>query len=246
MGDLPITPTEARCPHCGAPLRPITVRVAGREIACGLEPCGCPGAIAERQRMEAAERARGEDDARRERRARYLRAGIPRKFVGLDADVDAALREVLSGRSLYLQGDNGRGKSVFAAVLAMRAIDRGRSALYTSSSRMKGELFSTGRDWTEEDLFRRWSMPWLLVIDDIGKECDNRAVVPMLYRVVNERDEQERPVVVTSNYTRRELGERLAQCGDESCARAIVSRLFGMCREAVDFGGADRRLAWRG
>ena len=123
----------------------------------------------------------------------------------------------------------------------MKVIDLGKTVVFTSSSRMKGELFSTSKECTEEDLFRKWSAPYLLVIDDLGKECANKAVVPMLYRVINERDEQLKPVVVTANFNKAELGEKLAECGDASCAQAIVSRLFGMTDKMV-FGGEDRRL----
>ena len=103
-------------------------------------------------------------------------------------------------------------------------------------------MFSTGyKTETEQQLFARLSRPWLLIVDDVGKECDSKPVVSMLYRIFDERDKNERPVIVTSNFSKKELTARLAQCGDESAARAIVSRLFGMTRK-VEIAGRDWRI----
>lgn len=241
-GDMP----PVKCEFCGSKLEPryLEHELCGKlhRMFCGYEECTCPGSARQRESEAREARATRERDRAIERLEAYQNAGIPPKYIGARADLSSGLPKVLAGRGLYIQGGNGTGKTTYASALAMSAIDLGRSVVFTSSSRMKGELFSTSKSCTEEDLFRKWSAPYLLVIDDLGKECANRAVVPMLYRVINERDEQMRPVVVTSNFGKKELGEKLAECGDESCAMAIVSRLFGMT-DKMEFEGADRRLS---
>lgn len=240
-----MTSTTISCKYCGSPLVPlyksITLGNDDYEIFIGYQDCGCSLASRAREQEEAERRAEEAAIAEAERGARYSKAGIPPKYVGAEADLSDGLPRVLAGRGLYIQGDNGTLKTTYAAALSKAVLDLGKSVVFTSSSRMKGELFSTSRSCTEEDLFRKWSTPYLLVIDDLGKECANRAVVPMLYRVINERDEQLKPVVVTTNFGKKALGERLAECGDVSCAKAIVSRLFGMTDKMM-FGGGDRRL----
>ena len=240
MNDTPI-----RCPFCGSPLKPrVLVAQIGSKahtVPLGYEECGCRQAVETRRReqAEAEEREQAREEA--ERMARCLDAGIPPKYLTAEADLSYGLPRVMAGRGLYIQGANGTLKTTYASALAKAVLDLGKNVVFTSSSRMKGELFSTSKACTEEDLFRKWSAPYLLVMDDLGKECANKAVVPMLYRVINERDEQMKPVVVTSNFDKKTLGEKLAECGDESCAIAIVSRLFGMTDKMV-FGGGDRRL----
>lgn len=242
-----LTDTEIKCEFCGSPLiprfidAPFELQNGVNKLQIGYEPCECPQSIEQLMREEAARKAAAAMDAERRRVERYRNAGIPPKYLSAHANTAQGCETVMGGRGLFIQGDNGTLKTTYAAALSKAVINAGKSVLFTSSSRMKGELFSTSRDNTEEDLFRRWVRPYLLVIDDLGKECANKVVVPMLYRVINERDEQMKPIVVTSNFDKAELGERLAECGDVSCAKAIVSRLFGMTDKMV-FGGGDRRL----
>lgn len=233
---------DARCEFCGKPLEPLTVSIPslhGEPVMVGYRECGCEGAV--RSRMES--RKADAEKAEAERRdAAHRKAGIPPKYLDAEADISKALPLVMNGKGVYAFGGNGTGKTTFACALAKAVSDLGKPVVFTSSSRMKGELFSTTRAFTEEDLFRKWTKPWLLVIDDLGKECGTKTVVSMLYRIVNERDEQMRPVVVTSNFSKAEIGEKLAESGDVSCAKAIVSRLCGMT-ETFEFAGEDRRLA---
>ena len=240
-----MTSTPIKCEFCGNELKPLyqSFDIGGmmRDVVLGHAECTSQRAVEERKRIEAERRANEEAREEAERMRLYEKAGIPPKYLNYEADLSYGLPRVMAGRGLFIHGDNGTLKTTYATALSKAVVDLGRSVVFTSSSRMKGELFSTSKACTEEDLFRKWSSPDLLVIDDMGKECANKVVVPMLYRVINERDEQMKPVVVTSNFDLSTLGEKLAECGDESCAHAIVSRLYGMTDKMV-FGGEDRRL----
>lgn len=233
--------TTAKCPYCNGdvPAKELTI---GTSVHIIPEPCSCPEAVAER---EAVERAEAEREAK-EKRARLVRryeiSNIPRKFYDAPLRNEAAMQDVRDGHGLYIQGENGRGKTELAAAIGCRAIQAGARVYFTSTVELKGALFSTGyKTETEEQLFARLSRAWLLILDDFGKECDSKPVVSMLYRVIDERDKSMRPVIVTSNFTKQQLTARLAQCGDESLARAIVSRLFGMTKK-VEVGGRDWRI----
>lgn len=260
------TPTR-HCEFCGAELEPLFVDLpkgmrtkrkertswlerlkdgdpaeVGARLLVGFSTCSCPYAV---RKAEAEERERAEEErakAEAELLRRYERAGIPPKFVGAETDDEPRVAAVMGGKGLYIQGPNGTLKTTFACAVAKRVIRAGRTAKFTSSVKIKGELFSTFRsETTEEEVFKRLVRPYLLVIDDLGKECDSKTVVSMLYRVINERDEQMKPVVITSNFTKQELCEMLAESGDISAAEAITSRLFGMT-EKVEFDGPDRRM----
>lgn len=236
-----IRETTATCPYCGE-------QVAAKAFGFGTavhtipEPCTCPEAVAER---EAIEKARAEREAK-EKRARLVRryeiSNIPRKFYDAPLRIESAWQDVRGGHGLYIQGENGRGKTELAAAIGCRAIQAGARVYFTSTVELKGALFSTGyKTETEEQLFARLSRAWLLILDDFGKECDSKPVASMLYRVIDERDKSMRPVIVTSNFSKQQLTARLAQSGDESLARAIVSRLVGMTKK-VEVDGRDWRI----
>lgn len=76
----------------------------------------------------------------------------------------------------------------------------------------------------------------LLVLDDLGREKSTDWVLERLYVLVNERYNQQRPTIVTTNYTPDALADR----GYE----AIVSRLIAGA-ELVRLTGSDFRSGGR-
>ena len=58
----------------------------------------------------------------------------------------------------------------------------------------------------------------------------------------HDRYNTRKPVVITSNFSKRELIARLSIAADSSTAEAIVSRLFEMTTK-IEMGGEDRRLS---
>lgn len=73
----------------------------------------------------------------------------------------------------------------------------------------------------------------ILFLDDLGAEKASEWVKEQLYIVINERYNWERPVMITSNLTKKEIAENY---GDR-----FTSRLVEMC-EFVKMDGIDRRV----
>jgi DNA replication protein DnaC len=66
----------------------------------------------------------------------------------------------------------------------------------------------------------------LLVIDDLGKEQCTKWSVAKLYEILNDRYENNKPVIITTNYSQDELTRRLTpDGGDSKTAGSMVSRL---------------------
>ena len=81
--------------------------------------------------------------------------------------------------------------------------------------------------------FERLTSVDLLHIDDFGAEKRSDWVLEQLYALVNERYEDERSIMLTTNLTVDKLEDQIG--------RRTVSRLTETC-EQVPLFGADRRL----
>ena len=106
------------------------------------------------------------------------------------------------GRGIWFDGPVGTGKTSLAILVAKAARDAGRSYAVYPVPRLLAELKRTyDRDSTEGYLqvFQRLCSVDLLVLDDLGAEKQTEWVLEQLYSIVNERWQDERAIVVTSN-----------------------------------------------
>ncbi len=202
------------------------------------KPCGCRAIKAKRKQ------------------SRRLGTGIPKRFrgVGFDrrpiAEMDPALiREVRSfvrgvgtnldkGRGLWLFGDVGTGKTSLAMLVSKAALEAGRSVAIYSMPRLLADIKETYEDNSARsymELFDRLVSVDLLHLDDLGAEKRTEWVLEQLYSIINERWQEQRSIVVTTNLI--DVDELRAQIGPRT-----VSRLHEMC-DLIPIMGRDRRMA---
>ena len=233
--------STTECPFCGASLNARHVELNGKRLFSGYESCQCEGAVAERARIAAQERADA-DRAEAERRRRgLLRCGVPERYLALDhpmADELAAAME--GGQWLYLWGDVGTRKTTCAAAVAKRLHGRGKSPLMAPMYRVLDEIQRSFHDGG--DPLKRYAEAGYLIVDDLGKRRPTGFVLDSLFQLIDQRYSAMRPTLVTTQYRPSDLVRRLAEQGDADTAKAIVSRLRHGAR-VVEFGGPDGRLA---
>ena len=238
-------PTSERCPYCGKPYDPIEVPSLGGEgtVVIGHKICHCADAEKERIKRLQDENERIEREQKKKRIKAYKKAGIKPRFMEAKSDTAKDIYDLVKhGTGAYIVGNVGTGKTHLASAVARLAIDDGMSTIVTDTLDILASLKATfGTDESEDDVLSRLSRCKLLVIDDLGKEAPTDWVLSQVFRIVNDRYEQMRPVIVTTQFSRPELIERLAKNGDEETAVAIVSRLFEMC-ELISLTGQDRRI----
>lgn len=171
-----------------------------------------------------------------------------------------------TGGGLYIFGERGTGKTELACRIAyayvakrLRMVGNGglgdgiwvwrplsdgkkRSVRFRTSADMMTELRGTyaTKGGSEQDVVRRYAECSLLVLDDLGKGDSTRWGVSKLFQVINERYNEERATIVTTQYEPAKLAAVLAEDSHREDAEAIVSRLMEMCR-ALKLDGGDRR-----
>jgi DNA replication protein DnaC len=189
------------------------------------------------------------------KQSRRLGTGIPKRFRGVGferqpiADMDPALtREIRQfvrainpnldkGRGLWLFGDVGTGKTSLAMLVSKAALEAGRSVAIYSMPRLLSDIKETYEDRSEQsymELFERVVGVDLLHIDDLGAEKRTDWVLEQLYSIINERWQEQRSIMVTTNLV--DVDELRDQIGPRT-----VSRLHEMC-DLIPIMGRDRRM----
>lgn len=78
----------------------------------------------------------------------------------------------------------------------------------------------------------------LLVLDDVGSERETSWTTEQLYRVLKDRTENRRPVIITSNVPPDQFGKGV---GDDTVAMRFASRIAGAC-DVVNVKARDYRV----
>lgn len=150
--------------------------------------------------------------------------------------------ENLLDQSLFLCGLNGTGKSHLAAEIMYAEMLKATPTNFDRFAWVNAPLllFNIRQSYNspesaqdERFLVERYStIPWLC-FDDLGVEKTSEWALTTLYLIINQRYENERTTIITSNLSLDELADKLE--GDR-----ITSRIAGMCK-VVLLDGADRR-----
>jgi DNA replication protein DnaC len=148
-------------------------------------------------------------------------------------------RNVAAGRGLWFMGDVGTGKTTLAMLASKAALDNGLSVAIYSLPHLLAEIRDTyDADPGERsymDFFRRLVSVDLLHLEDLGAEKRTDWVLEQLYSLVNERYEERRSLIVTTNL---DFGDLEDQIGSRT-----VSRIVEMCGNPLPLYGEDRRIA---
>jgi DNA replication protein DnaC len=188
-------------------------------------------------------------------RTRNMGTGVPRRFLR-EASFDRnpirdmhpeVIRDVRrfcqdieknldAGRGRWFYGDVGTGKTLLAMTISKAAIEAGRSVAIYSVPRLLAEIKETYEPDSRSsymELLERLCQVDLLHLDDLGAEKQTEWVLEQLYTIVNERWQDERSIVLTTNVQAHDLREQIG-------ART-VSRLTEICGDEVPIMGTDLR-----
>lgn len=140
--------------------------------------------------------------------------------------------------NILLVGGIGLGKTMIASNIAYAAIQSGLSVRFTTASAMLGELVNQDSSAALKRAFRRYTSPAVLVIDELGYLAYGARHADVLFEVVNQRYELQRPLIITTNRTFKEWGELFPNA---TCVLPLVDRLVHRC-EVIHIEGKSYRF----
>ena len=252
---MPSTTGNAHvCEFCGRPLEfkelPLLFGMKssgddGNDKPFGFyQACQCEEAVRHRQEIERAEEAMRREEEREDFYRRLERAGVKKRYEKAAHELEPEnTQKVLEGKSLYICGEFGTGKTHLASAIARKLIWRRKRVRMLTGIDITMMLQATyGSSESEADVLARLAKVPILIIDDMGKEPPSDWVLSRLFAVINARYDEMLPTIITTNYEKSALVERMGKHGDHDTAEAMVSRICEMC-ELIKLTGEDRRLS---
>lgn len=243
--DLVVETKEAVCEKHGAyqEITRILIGVAFRSK--------CPACSKERAEKEAEENQKREAQ---EKRMRWLgkisNAGIPERFktrtletycvntnnqkqqriYDFCKDYAANFEHIKrTGRSFFMLGTVGTGKTHLSIGIALEVMKNGNSAVFTSASKIFRSIkdtYSKGSNQKESEVMAIYTQCDLLIIDEVGVQRGSDFEKETFFDVINERYENMRPTIILSNLTIEEikvfLGERVFDRLRENGGKAFL------------------------
>lgn len=138
----------------------------------------------------------------------------------------ATLEFMERNTSVLFMGTNGTGKSHLAQGLALMACQKEYRTYYTTLSTLLTDLNLGVFEKTLEKRMRKYINPELLVIDEMGHDRLELKLVKeahLLFKVINKRYNDDKPLIFTSNVEKELWPEFL---GDPLTTSAILDRIF--------------------
>lgn len=134
-----------------------------------------------------------------------------------------------TGRSIMLLGSPGTGKTHLSIGIALEIISHGRTAIFTTASRLLRSIkdtYSKHSAITESQAIAVFTDCDLLIVDEVGVQRGSDYEKDMLFDVINERYENTKPTIILSNLTiagvREYLGDRVYDRLRENGGKAFV------------------------
>ena len=129
------------------------------------------------------------------------------------------------GENVLFRGPSGVGKTMLAQNLGLAALQKGYTVRFVTLAAALADLMKQESLPALERRLRRYTAPYLLIVDELGYlPCDGRSA-DLLYNVVSRRHEH-RSLVFTTNLSFKQWGTIFPGA---ACVAALVDRFVQHC-----------------
>jgi DNA replication protein DnaC len=184
-----------------------------------------------------------------ERRLRHARVGAFKPMVDFDwtwpkkIDRDAidelfGLGFMKTGHNSVLVGPNGVGKTMILKNVAHQALVRGHTVRFATASDMLADLAGQESSPALARRMRRYVLPQLLCVDEVGYLSYDSRYADLLFEVVTRRYDAHKPLLLSTNKAFSEWGEVFPHA---ACVVTLVDRLIHRA-EVIDIEADSYRL----
>mgnify|MGYP002713040160 CR=1 FL=1 len=126
------------------------------------------------------------------------------------------------GENVVILGPPGVGKTHLSVGLGLKAIEHGYRVLFTTAANMIATLTKALAEGKLEDKLKAYTVPRLLIVDEIGYLPFDQAGANLFFQLISRRYEKG-PMILTSNQSFGSWGEVF---GDRVIATAILDRVL--------------------
>ena len=132
---------------------------------------------------------------------------------------------------LIITGTSGVGKAHLAAAIANKLIEKGQIVLIGRLTTLLDKIKETFADNTisENELIELYSNIDMIIIDDLGTERVSKWALEKLYTIIENRNENRLPIIITTRFDKNGLSKRFKEGQDEELADAVINKLYQMC-----------------
>ena len=137
----------------------------------------------------------------------------------------------MQSEGLIIMGESGLGKTHLAASIANRLIENDKIVLMGRLTSLLDMIKETFNDNTksENELMELYSNIDMMIIDDLGTEKISQWALEKLYTIIENRNENKLPIIITTRFDKQRLIERFSTSQDQQLVDAIISKLYQMC-----------------
>ena len=162
----------------------------------------------------------------------------PKKIDREAIDELFALGFLKTGHNAVLVGPNGVGKTMILKNVAHQAVVRGHTVRFATASDMLADLAAQESSVALARRLRRYTIPHLLCVDEVGYLSYDNRYADLLFEVVTRRYDAQKPLLLSTNKAFSEWSEVFPHA---ACVVTLVDRLIHRA-EVVEIEAESYRL----